>query len=180
MGFLKVPNESSSRKVVHHVKTVCQGNIFDKKQSCVTEDTMCANVNQSTPSFCCLYSNDTCKLQSIIRTFIPFVIWATYLSAGSLLFTFLEDQGNAERRQKILQLQNSFPAQMSDLVSYLKSNCSGDATGHVQLVESLTFDVMDYLDKAALTQETRPWGFYASLKFCLTAISTIGKTIRFI
>ncbi len=163
----KGKSESRSQIVVHNVKTVCQGNIFDGKHMPEGDD-----MNQSKP-LCCFYR--TCKLRSIIRIFLPFVLWIGYLSAGALMFTTLEGPGNDERRNRTIQLQRTFPKQMSDLVTFLTSNCSGNATAHVMLVESITRDVVVFLNKAEYAPDSKPWNFFASMIFCLTAVSTIGK-----
>ncbi|XP_072026708.1 potassium channel subfamily K member 18-like isoform X2 [Amphiura filiformis] len=161
-------NESRSPAVVHHVNTICQGNVFGSKQNHTFNSSGGDDMNTN------LNSNQTCKLRSLIRAFLPVTLWTIYLALGSLMFTALEDQGNAERRNKIVQLQTTFPAHMTNLAAFLENNCSANATDHVKLVESISKDVVDFLNKAKYGPDTRSWDFFASLRFCLMAVSTIG------
>lgn len=164
----------SQLRVIQHVKTVCRGNIFESNPNYVTSrEGMYDNPNTQSKPLCCFYHS--CKLRPVIRTFLPFLLWSLYLCLGSLLFTLIEDDGAAVRRQRIVYLQKKYPEDLANLIQFLRVNCSDNATEQIELVENLSRGVVDFLEKADYGPYTRPWDFFSSLIFCLTAISTIGK-----
>ena len=116
----------------------------------------------------------TLNLKCFIRSTLPVLAWAIYLCVGSLLFTAIENDGATRRRMKLLQLQLEYPQKLSNLTNFIGNNCM-NANHHLKMVDDLSNKITELLEQADFGPNTRPWTFLASLKFCLTAVSTIGE-----